>query len=141
MSGRKTARVSTTGGRRAPARRPRAAGGKAAKPAGERKTAVRKARGTSKAAMVSSAAEAAAITKKQADRVFESIRDQLVKDLKADGETKFYGLFKLTRKRTPPRPARTGRNPQTGASILIKAKPAGQTVRARVLKPFKDLVL
>jgi nucleoid DNA-binding protein len=50
------------------------------------------------------------------------------------------GLLKLTVSRKPATKAKEGRNPFTGETIMIKAKPARNVVRARVLKAVKDAV-
>jgi nucleoid DNA-binding protein len=50
------------------------------------------------------------------------------------------GLLKIKRAETPAKPARQGRNPQTGETIQIPAKPKSTTVRARALKALKDMV-
>jgi nucleoid DNA-binding protein len=39
------------------------------------------------------------------------------------------------------RKARMGRNPQTGEAVKIKAKPASVVLKAKIVKPLKDVKL
>jgi nucleoid DNA-binding protein len=48
------------------------------------------------------------------------------------------GLVQVESKLRPAQPAREGRNPRTGESVLIEAKPATVAVKARVLQRLKD---
>jgi len=95
-----------------------------------------------KAAIYQELATTTNLSKKQVSEVFDALTALIKKQLGKKGAGVFTvpGLLKLTRKATPPRPARMGKNPQTGEPVQIKAKPASVTVRARALKALKDMV-
>ena len=50
------------------------------------------------------------------------------------------GLMKVTAQYKPPQGERPGKNPFTGESIMIKAKPASTKIRIRPLKQLKAMV-
>src|SRR5262249_25199092 len=95
-----------------------------------------------KAAIYHELATTTGLSKRQVSDVFDALTGLIKKQLgkKGTGIFTMPGLLKLTRKATPAKPARMGKNPQTGAPVQIKAKPAGVTVRARALKALKDMV-
>jgi DNA-binding protein HU-beta len=72
-----------------------------------------------KAEMVSKIAEDAGIAKSQANAALDSFIDTVTKTLKAGDKITLvgFGTFSVSK-----RAARTGRNPQTGEAIKIKAK-------------------
>lgn len=72
-----------------------------------------------KAELVSKIAADAEITKVQATTALESFMEAVTKTLKAGDKLILvgFGTFSVSK-----RAARTGRNPQTGAAIKIKAK-------------------
>jgi len=72
-----------------------------------------------KAELVTKLAEDAGITKSQANAALDSFVEAVTKTLKAGGKVTLvgFGTFSVSK-----RNARTGRNPQTGAVIKIKAK-------------------
>lgn len=72
-----------------------------------------------KAELVAKLSEDAEITKTQANAVLDSFVEAVTKTLKGGGKVTLvgFGTFSVTK-----RAARTGRNPQTGATIKIKAK-------------------
>lgn len=72
-----------------------------------------------KAELVSKIATDAEITKAQAVAALESFMESVTKTLKAGDKLILvgFGTFSVSK-----RAARTGRNPQTGAAIKIKAK-------------------
>ena len=72
-----------------------------------------------KAEMVSKIAEDAGIGKSQANAALDSFIDNVTKTLKAGDKITLvgFGTFSVSK-----RAARTGRNPQTGEAIKIKAK-------------------
>lgn len=73
-------------------------------------------------------------TKVQAESVVETIIDSVVSALKKGDEVSIAGLGIFS---TKMRPARTGRNPRTGASIQV---PAMRTPKFRPAKALKDAV-
>ena len=72
-----------------------------------------------KAELVSKIADDAGITKSQANAAMDSFVEAVTKTLKGGGKVTLvgFGTFSVSK-----RAARTGRNPQTGAVIKIKAK-------------------
>jgi len=72
-----------------------------------------------KAELVATIAGDAGITKAQAARALDSYIDNVAKELKKNGKLGLvgFGTFSVAKRK-----ARTGRNPQTGAKIQIKAK-------------------
>jgi nucleoid DNA-binding protein len=82
------------------------------------------------------------LTKKQVAAVFDSLGGVIKKSLSSRGAGMFAlpGLCKMTVKKKPATKARPGRNPFTGESITIKAKPASKIVRIRPLKALKDML-
>ena len=72
-----------------------------------------------KAELVAKLSEDAEISKTQANAVLDSFVEAVTKTLKGGGKVTLvgFGTFSVTK-----RAARTGRNPQTGATIKIKAK-------------------
>ncbi len=72
-----------------------------------------------KADLIERIADDAGITKIQANAALDSFTEAIVKTLKGGGKVTLvgFGTFSVTK-----RAARSGRNPQTGAVIKIKAK-------------------
>jgi DNA-binding protein HU-beta len=72
-----------------------------------------------KAELVTKIADDAGITKSQANAALDSFVEAVTKTLKGGGKVTLvgFGTFSVSK-----RNARTGRNPQTGAVIKIKAK-------------------
>jgi DNA-binding protein HU-beta len=72
-----------------------------------------------KAELVAKLADDAGISKTQANAALDSFIEAVTKTLKGGGKVTLvgFGTFSITK-----RAARTGRNPQTGATIKIKAK-------------------
>lgn len=56
----------------------------------------------------------------------------------AGAKVSITGLVSLRKRLAPARPARIGRNPQTGDSIRIKAKPASLDIKAKVDKALRE---
>ncbi|GBD26025.1 DNA-binding protein HU [bacterium HR30] len=88
-----------------------------------------------KSQLVQKLADAAGITKKQADTVLQTLVDLTVNTVKKGDPVKIPGLGIFRKVQTK---ARTGRNPQTGEPIKI---PARKKVRFTVAKSFKESVL
>jgi len=74
--------------------------------------------------------------------VFAALTSIMAADLgkKGCGEFNFNGLVKLKTVNKPATKARPGRNPFTGAEIMIKAKPASRKVRARALRTLNAMI-
>lgn len=88
-----------------------------------------------KSAFLASMGEMLGVSKKEATEKWEKFVEMALKEVRSGGEFNLPGLGKLIKKN---RPARTGRNPMTGASIEIPAK---TVVKFRVAKSAKDSVL
>ncbi|MFY8090516.1 MAG: HU family DNA-binding protein [Chitinophagaceae bacterium] len=87
-----------------------------------------------KAELIAKIAEDAGVTKVQANASIDSFVSAVTKTLKGGGKVTLvgFGTFSVTK-----RAARTGRNPQTGATIKIKAKKvakfkAGKELSAKI---------
>jgi DNA-binding protein HU-beta len=87
-----------------------------------------------KAELVAQLSEDAGITKTQANAVLDSFTATVTKTLKKGDKVTLvgFGTFSVSK-----RAARTGRNPQTGAAIKIKAKKvakfkAGKELSAKI---------
>lgn len=87
-----------------------------------------------KAELIAKIAEDAGVTKTQANAAIDSFTSAVQKTLKAGGKLTLvgFGTFSVSK-----RAARTGRNPQTGATIKIKAKKvakfkAGKELSAKI---------
>ena len=85
-----------------------------------------------KSELVDKIAADAGITKTQADAAISSFTEAVTKTCKKDGKVIIvgFGSFSLTKRK-----ARTGRNPQTGAALKIKAS---KTVKFSAGKTLKD---
>jgi DNA-binding protein HU-beta len=92
------------------------------------------AKGMTKTQLVRAMAEKNELTNKQAAAFLEGLADTAVKETKKNGEFTIPGIGKLVKAE---RKARTGRNPQTGEAIKIKAK---TVVKFRVAKVAKDTI-
>lgn len=88
-----------------------------------------------KTQLITTLAEAAEITKKQAGIVLDELVNTTVTTVKKGDPVKIPGLGTFRKVQTK---ARMGRNPQTGEAIKI---PARKKVRFTVAKTFKDTVL
>jgi DNA-binding protein HU-beta len=88
-----------------------------------------------KSQFMASMGEMLGVSKKEATEKWDKFVEMALKEVRSGGEFNLPGLGKLIKK---DRPARTGRNPMTGASISIPAK---TVVKFRVAKSAKDSVL
>ena len=89
----------------------------------------------SKTQLATELAEATGTNKKTAAQFIESLSEIAYREAKKNGEFTVPGLGKLVKSH---RAARTGRNPQTGEPIQIKARTA---LKFRVAKAAKDSIL
>lgn len=96
----------------------------------------------SKTDLVRELADRTGLEKKNVAAVFEALEAVTAKELKSKGvAAPLPGMVKIVVKHKKATPAREGRNPRTGEAMTISAKPAHKTVRARVLKKLKDVVV
>ncbi len=87
-----------------------------------------------KTALIRQMAEKLELTSKQTLAFFDLLSDTAVKETKKNGVFVIPGLGRLVKAE---RKARTGRNPQTGEAIKIKAK---TVVKFRIAKAAKDAI-
>ena len=87
-----------------------------------------------KTELVEAMAKQAGISKKDADAALKAFTDVVAKELKKGEKVTLigFGTFEVGK-----RAARTGRNPQTGATIMIKA---AKTPKFKAGKALKDTV-
>lgn len=79
--------------------------------------------------------------KKDVKVILASIKDLIAAQLNSKSKAfAMHGVAKLVIKRKKARKAGMGRNPFTGLSIQIKAKPACNVAKGRALKALKDAV-
>lgn len=95
-----------------------------------------------KSALFQEISTATQLSKKQVTAVFDSLTEVIKAQLGKKGPGLFTvpGLLKLRRVATKAKPARQGISPLTKQPIMIKAKPAGVSVRARALKGLKEMI-
>ena len=77
-----------------------------------------------KKALVDMFAEATEVSKADAARTFEAFEALIVATLKKHRAFVLPGMFKLSVVDQPAKPARPGRTPATGETMMFKAKPA-----------------
>ena len=106
----------------------------------ERMQVMSKAKAATKTVLFQSLADSTGLTKKQVASVLDGlekfIKDQVGK--KGPGLVTLPGLLRIKRVEKPATKARQGRNPQTGETITIKAKPKRTVVKAYPLKALKE---
>ena len=107
----------------------------------DNKSAAKPGKPLTKSAVYQELATATGLTRKQVSEVFDSLFTLVKKELgkKGPGVFSIPGMIKVSMVRKPATKARPGRNPATGETITIKAKPARNVIRARVLKNLKAL--
>lgn len=87
-----------------------------------------------KAELVAKMAEAAGVTKVQAEKALGGFLDGVSGALKAGDKVSLIGFGNFTVKHSA---ARTGRNPQTGKEIKIAAKASAKFTPGKELKDLK----
>src|SRR4051794_658553 len=87
-------------------------------------------------------AEKTGVGKKEIAGVFAAMGELIGRELGKKGPGQFVvpGLLKLKVVRKPATKAKPGRNPFTGESMTIKAKPARNVVRVIPMKALKEMV-
>ncbi len=95
-----------------------------------------------KTAMFQDLAQSTGLSRKQVANVFDELINYLGQQLgrKGPGVVNLAGLLKIKRVEKQATKARPGRNPQTGETIMIAAKPKRTVVRALALKQLKEMV-
>ncbi len=79
-------------------------------------------------------------TKKQAQMIVEAFLDTIVKTMARGEDVAITGFGTFRVARQPARAARKGRNPMTGAEIMIAAKPPSVKPKFRAGKLLKEAV-
>ena len=94
-----------------------------------------------KSEMLSVLSERTQLTKKQVSNVFDELNAVVSAHITKGGAEKFImpGLFKVVVKHVPAKPAREGRNPFTGETMMFKAKPASKKVKIMPMKQLKEM--
>ena len=84
-----------------------------------------------KAELIAAIAEAADLTKKDAEKALKAFTDVVAEELKNGGKVQVvgFGTFEVSE-----RAARTGRNPQTGEEMTIEASKAPKFKAGKALK-------
>ena len=119
---------------------------KVVKKAQDSKSAKSKSSGTNtsmkKTELFTILAEAAEISKKQVNTLFDRLEDVIASQLGKKGPQQFTlpGIAKIVVKHKPATKARKGVNPLTGEEMMFKAKPARNVVKIRPLKKLKEMV-
>ena len=87
-----------------------------------------------KTELVAAMADAAGLSKKDAEKALKAFTDVVAEELKKDGKVQLvgFGTFEVSE-----RAAREGRNPQTGETMTIAAS---KTPKFKAGKALKDLV-
>ena len=80
--------------------------------------------------IIRSTSKAAGHTQAVVSEVLDAMAEQIRTAVSSGDTVDFFGLFKI---RTEPRAEREGRNPKTGASIMIPAKQVVKITPARAL--------
>lgn len=80
-------------------------------------------------------------TKTDVKEVLETFESVVTQVVATEGKVTLSGFLNIVLKSTPAKPERPGRNPATGETITLKAKPASVTVRVSPLKAFKEGVI
>lgn len=92
-----------------------------------------------KAAALDEIADESGCSKSDVRKVLDALEAVLGKNIRKYGEFTIHGMVKVRKVHKKATAARPGRNPATGEAIMIKAKPAHDVIRVRVLKRVKDL--
>ena len=95
-----------------------------------------------KTAILNELAERTQLSRKQVGAVIDELEVLVERHIKKRGVGEFTlpGLLKIRAVKRPATKKRTGRNPATGAEIVIPAKPATIRVRVAALKRLKEMV-
>jgi nucleoid DNA-binding protein len=104
-------------------------------------TSTKKSSPMSKAALINALVETSeGLSRKQVKAIMDSLEDIGYKQLKRTGVFTVPGFAKFRVVKKKATPERMGRNPATGEPMVIKAKPASKTVRARPVKALKEAI-
>ena len=95
-----------------------------------------------KTELLTDMADRSGLTRKEAHACLDALYEIIEGHLKKNGAGEFSlpGLLKCKIKQKPARAARKARNPFTGETIKVKAKPAYNVVQIKPLKGLKDMI-
>lgn len=94
-----------------------------------------------KSELVTHLAAKGELEKKTVTLLLDELATIAAKELKSSKRKfKIPGVVSLVVVDTPAKPARQGRNPATGETMMFKPKPASRKVKARIPKELKDAV-
>lgn len=95
-----------------------------------------------KGEVLTAAAEATGLSRKQVSAVLDSMSDQIKSALSKKGPGTFvvHRLMRISVIQKPATPARKGINPFTKQEQMFKAKPARKIVKVRPLKNLREMV-
>lgn len=95
----------------------------------------------SKSEILNALAESTGLSRKEVTSVLDGL-EALIEDnlTKGSGIFNLPGLMKIYVHNKKATPEREGRNPATGETIVIKAKPASKVVKVRPLKKLKEMI-
>lgn len=96
-----------------------------------------------KSVIYATLAEKTELSRKQVASLFDELGAMIKTELSGKGPGIFTlpGLLKIKKVVKPATKARPGRNPQTGETMMIKAKPKRTVVKALPLKALKEMVM
>lgn len=94
----------------------------------------------SQAEVVVALATLAEADKKDVKAIVTSLKELIANQVRTKKAFSLHGCAKLVLKRKKARKAGMGRNPFTGETIKLAAKPACNVARGRALKALKDAV-
>lgn len=81
------------------------------------------------------------VTKKEAEQILKVCFVDLIEEIAQNHEkAKIEKYISISQKTVAARPEREGRNPSTGETMVIPAKPAHRDVAVKRTKALKDLV-
>ena len=100
-----------------------------------------KPKGLTKPELIRALADTTGLSRSQVDELFEALCKVIEGELRAERPFALLRLLKIKFVRKPAKPARMGRNPATGQEMLLKAKPASNSVKVTALKALKEMVL
>lgn len=105
------------------------------------KTAEATTKAPNKTTLVTQISEATGLTKAQVGDVFTALEDVLASSIVDFKQFTLPGLIKVSVAHKPATPEHQGRNPRTGETMTVKAKPPRNVIRLRALKRLKDIVV
>lgn len=83
-------------------------------------------------------AEKAGLSRADAKKAISALEDVVIEEIGKAEKVKIGGIVQIEARFRPPTQEREGRNPATGETITIAAKPASVAVKARPLAKAKN---